>query len=227
LGLASGTPWVNVKSPFTAEQLSVRLVDNISTRYQHREQSLQPMTALMAWQYRQKPGNYLAFFSSFDYLDKAASLFSSLFPDIPLWSQARQMSEENKVQFLQRFTNTSSGIGFVVLGGSFGEGVDLPGQRLIGAFIATLGLPQLNPVNEQIKTRLGRLFGAGYDYTYFYPGIQKVIQAAGRVIRTTSDNGVLYLIDDRFAQPKVRQLLPEWWDAKPFHWPVQTVAENE
>ncbi|WP_312601558.1 ATP-dependent DNA helicase [Pseudomonas luteola] len=219
LGLAAGTPWVNVKSPFAAEQLSVRLVDNISTRYQHREQSLRPIAELMAWQYRQEPGNYLAFFSSFDYLEKTASLFSNLFPDIPLWLQARQMNEADKAQFLQRFTNTSSGVGFVVLGGSFGEGVDLPGQRLIGAFIATLGLPQFNPANEQIRTKLDRQFGTGYDYAYFYPGMHKVIQAAGRVIRTTSDCGVLYLIDDRFAQSKVRRLLPEWWKAQTFRWP--------
>ena len=102
-------------------------------------------------------------------------------------------------------------IGFAVLGGAFGEGIDLLGTRLIGAFIATLGLPQLNPVNEQIKQRMDQLFGAGYDYTYLFPGIQKVVQAAGRVIRTTSDQGVIYLIDDRFAHPKVQTLMPSWW----------------
>ena len=71
-----------------------------------------------------------------------------------------------------------------MLGGTFGEGIDLPGARLIGAFIATLGLPQVNPVNEQLRQRMQAMFGAGYDYTYLYPGIQKVVQAAGRVIRT-------------------------------------------
>jgi DNA excision repair protein ERCC-2 len=98
-----------------------------------------------------------------------------------------------------------------VLGGSFGEGIDLPGARLIGAFIATLGLPQMNPVNEQVRQRMEATFGAGYDYTYLYPGIQKVVQAAGRVIRTADDRGVVYLIDDRFAQPDVQALLPRWW----------------
>jgi len=98
-----------------------------------------------------------------------------------------------------------------VLGGAFGEGIDLPGARLIGAFVATLGLAQLNPVNEQIKQRMGALFGAGYDYPYLYPGVQKVVQAAGRVIRTQDDQGTLFLIDDRFAEPKVQQLFPRWW----------------
>ena len=110
-------------------------------------------------------------------------------------------------------------IGFAVLGGAFAEAVDLPGRRLIGAFIATLGLPQVNPVNEQMKTRLEALFGAGagHDYTYLFPGLQKVVQAAGRVIRTTSDEGVVFLIDDRFRRPEVRRLLPAWWRIEPRH----------
>ena len=98
-----------------------------------------------------------------------------------------------------------------MLGGAFGEGIDLPGARLIGAFIATLGLPQLNPVNEQMKLRMAAIFGAGYDYTYLYPGLQKVVQAAGRVIRGPEDRGVVVLIDDRFAEARVRRLLPTWW----------------
>jgi Rad3-related DNA helicase len=121
------------------------------------------------------------------------------------------MHETEREDFVGRFTPESRGIGFAVLGGSFGEGIDLPGARLIGAFIATLGLPQMNPVNEQIRQRMHAIFGAGYDYTYLYPGIQKVVQAAGRVIRTQGDRGVVYLIDDRFAQPQVQELFPQWW----------------
>ena len=105
----------------------------------------------------------------------------------------------------------TSGIAFAVLGGAFGEGIDLPGDRLIGAFVATLGLPQVNPMNETIRECLQTHFGAGYDYTYLYPGIQKVVQAAGRVIRTREDRGVVYLIDDRFTQAKMGRLLPGWW----------------
>jgi Rad3-related DNA helicase len=82
---------------------------------------------------------------------------------------------------------------------------------LIGAFIATLGLPQFNPVNEALRQRLDADFGAGYDYTYLFPGIRKVVQAAGRVIRTASDQGSVYLIDDRFARQEVIRLLPSWW----------------
>jgi Rad3-related DNA helicase len=211
LGLPPDTAWVDVESPFTASQLAVHLPRGISTRYQHRAASLAPIAELIASQYRAAPGNYLAFFSSYDYLEQAAALFAQLHPGIPAWQQARRMNESERAAFLDRFTPDGSGIGFAVLGGSFGEGIDLPGARLIGAFVATLGLPQVNPVNEQLRQRMQAMFGAGYDYTYLYPGLQKVVQAAGRVIRTEQDRGVVYLIDDRFAQDEVRALLPRWW----------------
>ncbi|WP_191487947.1 ATP-dependent DNA helicase [Pseudomonas sp. FEN] len=213
LGLPADTAWIDVESPFKREQLDWRIISRISTRYVHRQVSLAPIVELMAEQFAQLPGNYLAFFSSFDYLQQVAQLLAETHPHIPLWQQSRRMEESQRQAFLEQFSEHSQGIGFAVLGGAFGEGIDLPGQRLIGAFIATLGLPQLNPVNEQIKQRMAALFGAGYDYTYLYPGLQKVVQAAGRVIRGEQDRGVVLLIDDRFAEAKVRQLLPRWWRA--------------
>ena len=216
LGLPVSTAWVDVQSPFMAKQLRVEVVSDVSTRWQHRDDSLAPIAALMARQYEQAPGNYLAFVSSYDYLQKLAAFFQALYPRIPAWQQTPRMDEPGRDAFLARFTDGSSGIGFAVLGGSFAEGIDLPGQRLIGAFIATLGLPQLNPVNEQIKARMTASFGParGYDYAYLYPGIQKVVQAAGRVIRTTSDRGVVYLIDDRFTRSEVKALFPAWWELR-------------
>jgi DNA excision repair protein ERCC-2 len=102
-------------------------------------------------------------------------------------------------------------VAFAVLGGVFSEGIALPGDQLIGAFVATLGLPPFDPWHEVLKARLEDRFGTGYDYTYRIPGLQKVAQAAGRVIRTPEDEGVIWLIDDRFLQPANRGLLPEWW----------------
>jgi len=211
LGLPEDTVCIEVTSPFEADQLRVKIVREISTRYQDRDASLDPIAALIAKQYERRPGNYLAFFSSFDYLQKVAQRFAARFPEIPFWEQSRGMAESERDAFLARFTPEGRGIGFAVLGGSFGEGIDLPGERLVGAFIATLGLPQLNPVNEHIMQRMQDIFGAGYDYTYLYPGLQKVVQAAGRVIRTKTDTGVIYLIDDRFARSNVMRLLPGWW----------------
>jgi DNA excision repair protein ERCC-2 len=211
LGLPDDTAWIDVESPFDAQQLSVNIARNISTRYQHRDRSLTAIVDLIAQQYAQQSGNYLAFFSSFDYLQKVADLFHQRYPDIPTWQQSRRMGETEREQFLSRFTPDGQGIGFAVLGGAFAEGIDLPGSRLIGAFVATLGLPQLNPVNEQMRQRMETVFGNGYDYTYLYPGLQKVVQAAGRVIRTQQDRGVIHLIDDRFARSEVMELLPRWW----------------
>src|SRR5690606_15866683 len=189
----------------------VQVTRRISTRYQHREASLQPMVDLMARQYGNQPGNYLVFVSSFEYLRQLASLFKACQPGIPTWEQSRQMLEAEREAFLQRFTETGRGFGFAVLGGAFAEGIDLPGQRLIGAFIATLGLPQFNPANEEVRQRMDAAFGGGYEYAYLYPGIRKVVQAAGRVIRTQDDRGVVYLMDDRYDRPQVRELLPKWW----------------
>ncbi|MDO9404753.1 MAG: ATP-dependent DNA helicase [Polaromonas sp.] len=256
LGLPPKTAWIDVQSPFLAGQLKVHAVSNLSTRWRHRDDSLQPITQLMARQYDQRPGNYLVFLSSYDYLQKLAQLFRQQHPHIPVWEQTRNMDEAGRVQFLARFQPESKGIGFAVLGGPFAEGIDLPGRRLIGAFIATLGMPQFNPVNEAIRERMGTYLDRdastdrarrelsnipvdegsdldrrkesaadrppgrgprdaaterGYNYTYLYPGLQKVVQAAGRVIRTQSDEGVVYLMDDRFTQAEVMALLPGWW----------------
>ena len=213
LGLPDDTACIDVASPFDAGQLRVDVIDGVSTRFRHRADSLSPIVDLMATQFADTPGNYLAFFSSFDYLRDVVALLRERHPDITVWEQSRAMDEAARARFIAGFTPTSEGIGFAVLGGAFAEGIDLPGTRLIGAFIATLGLPQLNPVNEQIKNRMEQMFGAGrgHDYAYLYPGLQKVVQAAGRVIRGPTDRGVVVLIDDRYRRPQVQRLLPSWW----------------
>ena len=214
LGLPEDTTRLEVPSPFSAEQLQVRVAPHISTRWSHRQASLTPMADVMAEQFEARPGNYLAFFSSFDYLQQALDRLQERHRFVPTWAQSRGMTEPDREAFIARFTEESQGIGFAVLGGAFGEGIDLPGHRLIGAFIATLGLPQVNPVNEQMRARLQQRFGRGYDYAYLYPGLQKVVQAAGRVIRSETDSGTVWLMDDRFAQEAVKRLLPAWWASR-------------
>ncbi|SDP26766.1 Rad3-related DNA helicase [Ralstonia sp. 25mfcol4.1] len=212
LGLPASAVGVEVPSPFQAEQLDVHVARHISTRFAQRRRSLPAIVQLMADQFARRPGNYLAFFSSHDYLQQAAALLAEQHPGIPAWSQARGMTEAGQAAFLDAFAPGGQGIGFAVLGGVFSEGVDLPGDRLIGAFVATLGLPQINPVNEQLRERMETVFGQGYDYAYLYPGLRKVVQAAGRVIRTQQDRGVVWLIDDRYARAEVQALLPAWWE---------------
>ncbi|MCB2016661.1 MAG: ATP-dependent DNA helicase [Hydrogenophaga sp.] len=211
LGLPEDTLRLDVPSPFDPAQLAVRVAPHISTRYADRLVSLDALVQVIADQYRAEPGNYLAFFSSFDYLQLALDRLQQRHGDIPFWAQSRGMDEPEREAFLARFTQEGQGIGFAVLGGAFAEGIDLPGRRLIGAFVATLGLPQLNPVNEQMRTRLQARFGRGYDYAYLFPGLQKVTQAAGRVIRSEQDHGTVWLLDDRYTRAEVRRLLPAGW----------------
>ena len=214
LGLPESSVRVDVESPFSAEQLDVRAIADLSTRYRDRERSVDRIADLIAAQFESAEGNYLSFFSSFEYLAQVAAALATRHPSIPCWQQSRAMSEAAQREFLARFVADGRGVGFAVLGGAFGEAIDLPGSRLIGAFVATLGLPQLNPVNQEMKARMHEAFGEGYAYTYLFPGVQKVVQAAGRVIRGPLDRGVLYLIDDRFARAEVRRLLPAWWQVK-------------
>lgn len=210
LGLPDDTRHLEVPSPFSPDQLQVKVLP-ISTRMVDRARTLDTLVRTMADQYARVPGNYLAFFSSFDYLQKAQQRLQQQHPGIPVWSQARTMDEPSRQVFLDRFAEQGRGIGFAVLGGVFGEGVDLPGSRLIGAFIATMGFPQFDQVSEAIRERMEAKFGRGYDYTYVYPGIQKVVQAAGRVIRTETDTGTVWLMDRRYGEGRYRGLLPEGW----------------
>ncbi len=211
LGLPETTAWIDVPPAFAAEHLTVRVADGLSTRYAHRARSLQPLVATIALQFDQHPGNYLAFFSSFAYLTQAADLLASQRPDIAQWRQARRMTAEARSDFLGRFHAQGQGVAFAVLGGVFAEGVDLPGSLLIGAFIATLGLPPVSPAQDHIQARLDRLFGAGHGYADLVPAMQRVVQAAGRVLRTPDDTGWLWLLDQRYRRADVQALLPAFW----------------
>jgi DNA excision repair protein ERCC-2 len=212
LGLPGNAAELEVASPFRSAQLQVRIARDISTRFRDRAGSMRRLVDVVAAQYESRPGNYMVFFSSFDFLGQAQALFAQRHPHIAAWGQSAGMPELERDAFVARFRPGGQGVGFAVLGGAFGEGVDLPGDRLIGAFIASLGLPQHDARNEAMRQRIDEPFGGdGYAYTYLYPGLRKVVQAAGRVIRTESDAGVLHLLDDRFAQPEVLRLLPPWW----------------
>jgi Rad3-related DNA helicase len=211
LGLPEDAVGIDLPSPFAAAQLQVQVMRGVSTRWADRTQSLPALVSVIARQWQTRPGKYLAFFSSFDYLQQASAALQASHPQVPQWQQTARMDESQQAAFLERFRSGQAGIGFAVLGGSFAEAIDLPGEQLIGAFVATLGLPQVNPVNEELRRRLHALLGQGHAHTYLYPGLRKVLQAAGRVIRSESDQGVLWLMDERYAQAQIRALLPTWW----------------
>ncbi len=211
LGLPADTSWIDVPPAFPEEHLTVQVARRLSTRFVDRDRSLGRLVGVIARQFRDHPGNYLAFFSSFEYLDKAARLLAQRHPEIAQWRQDRRMSADVRQAFLAQFQPQGHGIGFAVLGGVFAEGVDLPGSLLIGAFIATLGLPPVSPAQDHFRARLDKLFGGDHGYADLVPAMQKIVQAAGRVLRTPEDRGWLWLLDDRYTQSDVVALLPRSW----------------
>ena len=161
-----------------------------------------------------RAGHYLAFFPSYSYLQQVWEDFTARYPDQPTLCQESAMDEGKRAEFLAQFQKSDGRplLGFAVLGGVFGEGVDLTGESLIGAAIVSPGLPQVGPRQEQLRDYFEQTRGSGFDYAYRFPGMNKVLQAAGRVIRTPEDRGVVLLIDDRFLAPDTRRLMPPHWE---------------
>ena len=204
---------VALPSPFPPENLGLYCLPGISTRYRHREASVPAVTEALAALARSRVGNYLAFFPSYAYLQQVYADFTARCPDIATLVQERSLDDAARAAFLARFVPhpATTLLGFGVMGGIFGEGVDLAGDRLIGCAIVGVGLPQVNPQQEMLRRYYEQQCGTGFDYAYRYPGMNKVLQAAGRVVRTPQDKGVVLLLDDRFAQPDTARLFPPHW----------------
>ena len=219
---------VALPSPFDPARLGLYCAAGVSTRYPDRPASLEPIARYLHTLVAAKPGNYMAFFPSYKYLDEVREAFCRLFPQVETLVQQPGMDEGEREAFLARFSPGRAAplLGFGVLGGVFGEGVDLAGERLIGAAIVGVGLPQVSPRQEQLRLYFDAAKGDGFDYAYRWPGFNKVLQAAGRVIRSPADKGVVLLIDDRFAQGRYRQLFPEHWRHCRFLYSEQELADR-
>ena len=204
---------VALPSPFPPENLGLFCLPGISTRYRQREASVPAVVDALAALAKGKTGNYLAFFPSYAYLQQVYEAFAARWPDIPTLVQQRSLDDAGRAEFLAQFAPHPANtlLGFAVMGGIFGEGVDLVGDRLIGCAIVGVGLPQVNPRQEMLRRYYEEQSGCGFDYAYRYPGMNKVLQAAGRVVRTPQDKGVVLLLDDRFAQPDTARLIPPHW----------------
>ena len=205
---------VALRSPFPSKNLGLWCARHVSTRYKDRAASIAQVSDLIAAMAQVKPGNYWAFFPSYSYLQDVWKDFTVRHPELPTLCQESSMDETQRAAFLDQFTpeRQDTLVGFAVLGGVFSEGVDLVGDRLIGVAVVGPGLPQVGPRQEQLRTHFEDTRGSGFDYAYRFPGMNKVLQAAGRVIRTPQDKGVVLLIDDRFAAPDTRRLMPPHWD---------------
>ena len=204
---------VALESPFPAENLGLYCLPSISTRYRQRDASVRPISDALAALASSRVGNYLAFFPSYAYLRQVWEDFTARYPDIGTLVQESGLDDAGRAAFLERFSPCPEKtlLGFGVMGGIFGEGVDLAGDRLIGCAIVGVGLPQVNPRQEMLRRYYEEQSGCGFDYAYRYPGMNKVLQAAGRVVRTPQDKGVVLLLDDRFAQPDTARLFPPHW----------------
>jgi len=201
-------------SPFPGENLGIFISDHISTYYRHRDQTVSQVSRVIGTLVDQNTGNYLLYFPSYAYMQKVYRAFIAENPYTETIIQTPGMSEPEREAFLKRFSqdNLQTLVGFAVMGGIFGEGIDLIGDRLVGAGIIGVGLPGISMERELIKEYFSRTSSAGFEYAYLYPGINRVLQAAGRVIRTEKDRGVVLLIDQRYARYQYKSLLREEWD---------------
>lgn len=221
MGLLSGEETdyaVYAHSTFAPEMKKVLVATDVSSRYTRRGEVeyrkiadyIQKMTEI-------KKGNYLAFFPSYKMLEEVRYIFESReLPGVEIISQNSRMTELQREEFLEHFSGSAetdgSLIGFCVMGGIFGEGIDLKRERLIGAVVVGTGLPQVCSEREILKHYFDRKNEDGFAYAYQYPGMNKVMQSAGRVIRTDEDKGVILLLDERFCSSRYRSIFPREWD---------------
>lgn len=208
-----GDAMLELPSPFLSENFLIRRMP-ISTRYSQRGESLAPIAHALGAMARAHTGNYIACFPSYEYLRAASETFRRICPDIDMIRQHPSMNDRQRDAFLARFqpAPAKSMVAFIAMGGVFSEGIDLPGDRLSGAAIVGVGMPQLCAEREALRDHFECKLGEGFNYAYVYPGICKVLQAAGRVIRTEDDVGVALLMDDRFFREPYSELFPRHWN---------------
>ena len=221
-GVKVQTPFLALPSPFPPENLSVFHL-SLDTRFAAREATLCSVAeAVCAFVTARKRGNYLVFAPSHAYLGKLSALLKEMLPQAELLSQIPKMDDAARAEFLARFSPDASGItvGLAVMGGVFAEGIDLPAERLCGAVVVGVGLPQVCLERNVLREAYDQMDQSGFRYAYQYPGMSKVLQAAGRIIRTETDRGALLLIDTRYSLPDYRALLPP-------HWTVTRVRRTE
>ncbi len=214
LGLREDAVCRRLNSPFRSEQLKVSLATQIDTRYKLRSVSLPALAKLLAQWIFQESGNCIVYFPSYRYMRDCVSLMLANGLEQrghTLWQQSSEQGESAREELLELLENTRNVLAFCMLGGVFGEGIDLPGERLSAVVVVGVGLPQINKDTQQLQAYFEALHGQGFRYACLYPGMQKVDQALGRVIRRDADRGRALLVDSRYTQREYRDLLPPWW----------------
>ncbi len=214
-----GTNGASMKlpSPFPQKNFMALEAPYVSTVYSQRKNSSSQIVQSIYSAISPKTGHYWVFFSSFEYLDQIHNEFTRSFPEICVHRQSQDFNDEQRRAFVDRFrlepgkSATKTQVGMVTLGGVFGEGVDLPGESLVGAVVVGVGLPMIEVERQLIRSLLDRKGEDGFEKAYIQPGMQRVLQAAGRVIRSVSDQGFVVLLDSRYRQFSYKQFLPDYW----------------
>lgn len=206
---------LQLESPFPMENLAVYRL-SVPVTLKDRERTRNTVAQVIHAMAEGRPGNYIACFPSYVYMTQVFRHYRMLFPYEDALCQQPNMTEAQRAAFIERFQPSPrrSMVAFIVLGGVFAEGIDLPGDRLIGAAIVSTGMPQLSFERETLRQLLDDADDGGLDAAYTYPGLRRVLQAAGRVIRTETDRGVVVLMDTRYRQPNISELLPPHWDVR-------------
>jgi len=214
LGCREDTTALNLPSPFAPSNLAVFVADRITTLYRQRESSCAEIVRIIIVLVAQRLGNYLIFFPSYEYMHMVHRQFLLTCGEMEVIVQTAEMTEAQRSAFLERFKEkvTRTLVGFAVLGGIFGEGIDLHGERLTGAVIVGVGLPGISLERNLIRDYFDQENRNGFEFAYQFAGINRVLQAAGRVIRSETDQGVILLIDRRYRENRYRNLLPLSWE---------------
>ncbi|MCT4688075.1 ATP-dependent DNA helicase [Vallitalea sp.] len=207
---------LTLESPFEQKNLCLLINNKVSTKYKNRQKTYINVVETIYNTIKGKKGNYIIFFPSYKYMNDVYDTFINIIEDddINIIKQERGLSESEKDDFLGEFHNEREGsfVAFAVLGGMFGEGIDLTGEKLSGAVIVGVGLPSICNERNLIKNYFDNTSDNGFEYAYMYPGMNKVMQAAGRVIRTMSDVGIVVLIDERFGSNYYKRIFPYEWN---------------
>jgi DNA excision repair protein ERCC-2 len=215
LGLEHSAVCYQGVSPFSSNQLQVYLATGIDTRYRQREASLPALVNLLRQWLGGEDGNCIIYFPSYRYLQDCLQQWGD--EDMAqlsrtLWVQQAGQDDSAREQLLQLLAERADVAAFCILGGIFGEGIDLPGEQLCSVVVVGVGMPQVNRDTRQLQGWYQQCYGAGFEYAFLYPGMQKVDQALGRVVRRLEDKGRALLIDPRYGELQYRELLPPWWE---------------
>jgi len=205
---------ITLPTPFAKEQWEVSVVP-LSTRYVDREHTMGALVNLLQKLVRDTPAPYLFFFPSYAYMNMVYEVFIEENTSVGVRTllQTSEMPEAERESFLAAFDGSAEQalVGFAVMGGIFSESIDLVGDKLQGVVVVGVGMPQIGLERNLIRAHYDREHHNGFDFAYVYPGINKVLQAGGRLIRSERDRGTLLLVDDRYIEERYSRLLPEEW----------------